>query len=136
MQGRLLQIILRAGGAVMLLAVFAIFMPTRWMAATNDWLGLGEFSTSPLMDYLTRSLSMMYALQGGLMIVLSFDMRRYRPILLYVSLTTVVGGLLLTGIDLHAGLPAYWILTEGPPITLLGLLLVWLVKRIPQPPPE
>jgi hypothetical protein len=136
MQGRLLQIILRVGGAVMLLAVFAIFMPTRWMAATNDWLGLEEFPASPLVDYLTRSLSMMYALQGGLLILLSFDLKRYRPVLLYVSITTVVGGLLLTGIDLHAGLPPYWTLTEGPPITVLGLLLVWLVRRIPQPPPE
>lgn len=120
----------------MLLAVFAIFMPTRWMAVTNDWLGLEEFPASPLVDYLTRSLSMMYALQGGLMILLSFDLKRYRPVLLYVSITTVVGGLLLTGIDLHAGLPTYWTLTEGPPVAILGLLLVWLVRRIPQPPPE
>jgi len=136
MQGRLLQIILRVGGAVVLMAVFAIFMPTRWMAATNDWLGLEGFPASPLVDYLTRSLSMMYALQGGLLILLSFDLRRYRPVLLYVSITTVVGGLLLTGIDLHAGLPLYWTLSEGPPVALLGLLLVWLVRRIPQPPLE
>lgn len=135
MQDRLLTFMLRLGGMVMLLAVFAVFMPTRWMAVTNDWLGLEEFPASPLVDYLTRSLSMMYALQGGLLILLSFDPRRYRPVLLYVSLTTVLGGLLLTGIDLHAGLPLYWTLSEGPPVTVIGLLLVWLVLRIPQPPP-
>lgn len=135
MQGRLLTFVLRVGGAVMLLAVFAIFMPTRWMAVTNDWLGLGEFPASPLVDYLTRSLSMMYALQGGLLILLSFDLRRYRPVLLYVSLTTLIGGLVLLGIDLHAGLPLYWTLCEGPPVALIGLLLVWLVRRVPQPPP-
>lgn len=136
MPSRSLQIILRVGGSVMLLAVLAIFMPTRWMAATNDWLGLEEFPGSPLADYLARSLSMMYALQGGLLILLSFDLQRYRPILLYVAITTVVGGLLLTGIDLHAGLPPYWILTEGPPVALIGLLLVWLVRRVPLSPSE
>ena len=55
----------------MLLAFFAIFLPVRWMAVTHEWLGLGEFPASPLVDYLTRSASLLYAWHGGLLLVLS-----------------------------------------------------------------
>ena len=45
----------------MLTALFAVFLPVRWMAETHEWLGLGEFPESPLVDYLTRSASLLYA---------------------------------------------------------------------------
>ena len=110
-------------------AVFAIFMPVRWMAATHEELGLGQFPTSPLVDYLTRSASLLYAWHGGLLLVLSTDVRRYRPVLLYLGTVTAVGGLVLLGIDLHAGLPTWWTVAEGPPVAFLGCLITWLVSR-------
>lgn len=128
---RLLRILLRTGGVSMLLATFAIFMPVRWMAGTHVWLGLGEFPESPLVDYLTRSASLLYAWHGGLLLVLSSDIRRYRPVLLYLGLVTAIGGLILLGIDLHAGMPSFWTLAEGPPVALLGCLMVLLVLRSP-----
>ncbi len=128
-QERLLQILLRIGGVTMLTAFFAIFLPVRWMAATHEWLGLGEFPTSPLVDYLTRSASLLYAWHGGILLVISADVRRYRPLLLYLGIATAIGGLILLGIDLHAGMPAYWTLAEGPPVAVLGCLMVWLVSR-------
>lgn len=130
---RVLQILLRIGGLTMLSAFFAIFLPVRWMAATHEWLGLGEFPEAPLVDYLTRSASLLYAWHGGLLLVISNDVRRYRPALRYLSITTVVGGLLLLGIDLHAGMPAYWTLAEGPPVVVIGCLLIWLVGKIERP---
>jgi hypothetical protein len=120
---------LRVGGVVMLLATFAIFMPVSWMAASHEWLGLGEFPEAPLTDYLTRSISLLYAMHGGLLLILANDIRRYRPVLLYFGIVTIVGGVLLTGIDLHAGLPTYWILWEGPPIAVVGVVITWLVLR-------
>lgn len=126
---RALQILLRIGGVTMLLAFFAIFLPVRWMAVTHEWLGLGEFPESPLVDYLTRSVSLLYASNGGLLLVASFDVRRYRPVLVYLGIATAIGGLILLGIDLHAGLPAYWTLWEGPPVAVIGCLMVWLALR-------
>ena len=125
-----LQILLRIGGITTLTAFFAIFLPVRWMAGTHEWLGLGEFPASPLVDYLTRSASLLYAWHGGLLLVLSSDVRRYRPILVYLGFATAVGGLILLGIDLHAGMPTYWTLWEGPPVSVIGLLMIWLALRI------
>ena len=112
------------------MTTIAIFLPVRWMAGTHEWLGLGEFPASPLVDYLTRSASLLYAWHGGLLLVLSSDIRRYRPILIYLGIATAIGGLILLGIDIHAAMPAYWILWEGPPVTVIGFLIIWLAQRI------
>jgi hypothetical protein len=127
---RILQIVLRIGGITMLTAFFAIFLPVRWMATTHEWLGLGAFPEAPIVDYLARSASLLYAWHGGMLLVISTDVRRFRPLLRYIAITTVVCGLLLVGIDLHAGLPSYWTLWEGPPIALIGLVLIALVGRV------
>jgi len=126
---RALQLLLRFGGVTMLTAFFTIFLPVRWMAATHAWLGLGEFPAAPLVDYLTRSLSLLYAWHGGLLLVLSFQIQRYRPVLLYLGIATAIGGLILLGIDLHAGMPAYWTSMEGPPVAVIGCLMVWLTLQ-------
>ena len=43
-----LVIILRVLGALGCIAVFAIVMPTSWMAAAHQWLGLGDFPDAPI----------------------------------------------------------------------------------------
>lgn len=127
---RILQILLRIGGVTMLTAFFAIFLPVRWMAVSHEWLGLGPFPASPIVDYLTRSASLLYAWHGGLLLVASTNVRRHSPVLLYLGFATAIGGLILLGIDLHAGMPTYWTVWEGPPVTLLGCVMVWLVLSI------
>lgn len=127
---RALQVLLRIGGVTMLTAFLAIFLPVRWMAITHEWLGLGPFPESPLVDYLTRSASLLYAWHGGLLLVISSNIRRYRPILVYLGIATAIGGLILLGIDIHAGMPVYWTLWEGPPVALIGCMMVWLASRI------
>ena len=113
----------------MLLATFAIFMPVSWMAESHEWLGMGDFPESPLVDYLTRSISFLYAMHGGLLLLVAGDIQRYRSVLLYLGIVTAAGGVLLTGIDLHAGMPTWWTLCEGPPVALIGVLITWLVLR-------
>jgi hypothetical protein len=122
--------LLRIGGVVTLLALGAVFMPVEWMAATHAWLGLGEFPRSPIVDYLTRSISAFYAFHGGLLLLLSFDVRRYARVVLYVAIASIVFGLLLFGIDLHAGLPLRWTLCEGPPVVLISIAILYLVRRV------
>ena len=63
-----LVIILRFFGVLGCTAVFVIVMPTRWMAAVHEWLGLGEFPDAPITQHLTRSISALYAVFGGLAI--------------------------------------------------------------------
>lgn len=130
-----LVLLLRLGGGVMLLAFFAIFLPTGWMASTHRWLGLGEFQASPLVDYLARSASALYCVHGGLLVLLSRDVRRFAPVIVYVAWAGVAFGAVMIGVDLVAGMPRYWSLGEGPLIVLLGALMLWLARGIPRPRP-
>ena len=116
----------------MLFATFAIIMPTEWMALTHTWLGLGEFPGSPLVEYLTRSISAVYAIHGGILLLVSFDISRFAPMIRYLGVTTaIIGGALLC-IDIYAGLPTYWVIFEGPPVILIGLTILGLLQAIPQ----
>lgn len=127
-----LAILLRIGGAVMLLAFLAVFMPTGWMASTHRQLGLGEFPASPLVDYLTRSVSALYGIHGGLYLVVARDVRRHAAVLAYLAAMNVVFGLLVLGIDLHAGMPWYWTWSEGPPVSAFGVVLLLLLRSVPR----
>ncbi len=129
---RWLAILLRIAGGVMLLAFGAVVMPAEWMAANHRWLGLGEFPASPLVDYLTRSASVLYGIHGGLYLVVAGDVRRYAGVLAYLAATAVLFGVLMLGIDLHAGMPWYWTFSEGPSVLAFGALLLVLLRSVPR----
>ena len=131
---KLLVLALRFAGAVMMLALFAVVMPTEWMAINHRLLGLGEFPASPLVEYLTRSVAALYAMHGCLFLVLSTDVVRYRTPLLFVGISNMVFGAVMLGIDLYAGLPLHWTLAEGPPVFAFGILLLVLTRRLPRQP--
>ena len=127
---RALVLLLRLNGSLLVLAFLAVFLPTEWMATAHRWLGLGEFPRAPLVDYLTRSASALYCIHGGLMIVLSRDVRRFAPVIVYVALAGIAFGVAMTAIDLGAGMPPYWTLAEGPSILLVGGVTLWLARGI------
>jgi hypothetical protein len=129
-QERLLVVLLRFGGVVTLSAFLAMFMPTSWMESTHRWLGLGEFPSDSISDYLTRSLSAMYGFHGGLLLLASTNVRRFRPIVTYIAVMNVVLGACLLVIDLHAGLPWWWTWGEGPPVASLGIIMLWLLRSV------
>ena len=130
---RALILLLRVSGGVMLLALFAIVLPTQWMAATHRWLGLGEFPASPLVDYLTRSASALYAIYGGLLVLLARDVRRFAPVIVYLAVTGLAFGVVMIGVDFAAGMPRYWSVGEGPLVLVLSAVIFWLARSI-QPP--
>jgi hypothetical protein len=129
---RFLVLLLRLSGGVMLLAFVAVFLPTSWMAGTHRWLGLGEFPASSLVDYLARSASALYGIHGGLAVVLSLDVRRFAPVIVYVAWAGVIFGALMIGVDLTADMPLYWTLGEGPLIMAESALTLWLARGIQQ----
>ena len=127
---RALVVLLRVSGGVMLLALFAIVLPTEWMAATHRWLGLGEFPASPLVDYLTRSISALYAIYGGLLVLLARDVRRFAPVIVYLAVTGLAFGVIMIGVDFAAGMPRYWSVGEGPLVLVLSSVILWLARGI------
>lgn len=121
---------LRILAAVTLAALVPMVMPTDWMAAANDWLGLEPLHRSPLTEYLTRSLSAVYALFGALTLFISRDVRRYAAFIGFAGKLTMVLGVFFTVLDLWAGLPPAWAWAEGPPTVALGFVMLWLARRV------
>ena len=68
---------------------------------------------------------------GGFQLLLSTDVKRFGLLIRYLGVVDMIGGLLLIGIDRHAGMPPYWTALEGPPIVLYGLLIIYLAGTKP-----
>lgn len=127
---RLLVLLLRVAGVITASAFLAILLPVEWMASTHRWLGLGEFPRVPVVDYLARSIAALYGFHGVLLLLIASDPVRYRPIVWYVAVMNMVFGAIVTAIDLHAGLPTFWTLLEGPPIAVMGVAIAFLNHSI------
>jgi hypothetical protein len=128
----LLVFLLRFDAVLVLLALGPAVMPFAWMQAIHESLGLGQLPAAPLMGYLTRSLSLMYATHGALELFLSRDIRRYLPLVRFVAMLGVLFGLSMTALDIAVGMPLFWIMSEGPVIFLLFSVMLWLTRSVVQ----
>src|SRR5439155_3538160 len=115
-------------------ALPATVVPTSWLAATHQWLGLGPWPEQPLFEYLARSASGIYAGFGGVALLASFDVGRYRPIALYLGLLSLPGAAYLFVLDLALKLPWWWVAAEGPMVLLTGVPLLLLGRDQPLRP--
>ena len=106
---RCLVLLLRLIGGLCLLALGSLWMPRTWIEAGHRWLGWGEFPAAPIAEYLARSVSALSAFYGGLLVALSFDVRRFSPLVRYQAVAimalsacgVVVGG--------WAGVPRWFV---------------------------
>jgi hypothetical protein len=112
-------------------AFFTIVLPVEWMASTHRWLGLGDFPRAPVVDYLARSIAALYGFHGVLLLIVSTDPVTYRAIVWFVAIMNVAFGILVMAIDLHAGMPLWWTLGEGPPIVAFGIVIAILNAGMP-----
>lgn len=126
---RLLVLLLRLAGTITVTAFLTILLPVEWMASTHRWLGLGEFPEGPVVEYLARSAAALYGFHGVLLLMVSRDPLKFREIVTFISWLNVILGLLMIGIDLHAGMPLYWTLGEGPPIVAFGVVIAALNRQ-------
>ena len=117
-------------GVVSLFALVGIFIPYSWMDVTHRWLGMGTLPAEPIVGYLARSTSAFYAFFGGLLLLTSFDLHRYRGLLIYIGLMHIIFGILLLAVDLIEGLPLFWSLAEGPIVITFGAIILILSCRI------
>lgn len=120
--------LLRIHAVVLLLALIPIFFPYSLMNSIHQWLGLGELHSAPITDYLTRSLSLVYALHGAVCLVLTFDIPKYLPLIRMIATFHFGFGVFSLFIDISSGLPLYWIIGEGPMISLFALFILWYSK--------
>ena len=133
---RILGWLLRGLGILTLSAVVPMLMPTDWMASINDSVGLGPLDRSPLTEYLTRSLSAIYAVIGALTLYVARDVERYLGFVGFAGKLTVLLGFVFIVLDFWAGLPASWSWSEGPATVVLGFGMIWITKQAEDRPAE
>jgi hypothetical protein len=121
--------VLRMGGAAMLCALVFVFCPFGWMQAIHARVGLGDLAYTPILSYLTRTLSAMYASMGAMILFMSTDVERYRPLICFLGWISLLGGAGVTILDATLRLPLFWTATEGPFTILLGLILIALTRK-------
>jgi hypothetical protein len=121
-----LVFILRVFGVMDLLALLAVFLPLEGMARTHAWLGLGELPREPIVGYLTRSASALYALHGAMILFISFDVSRYARLITFLAVAALVHGAIMFVIDLVVGMPVFWTLLEGPAFAATGAVVLWM----------
>ena len=133
---RVLKILLRLIGTSSLFALIFVVAPRSWMISIHAWLGMGQLPEAPVVGYLARSTSAFYALLGGLLWVVSFDLSRHRLVLIYLGATVAVFGVVLLVVDWLEGMPLSWTVWEGPFVTGFGLAVLFLMRAIRPGPRE
>ncbi len=128
---RLLIWVLRVSGVTMLCALVFVVCPFRWMAAIHGRLGMGELAYTPLLSYLIRTLSAMYASMGAILLFVSRDVGRYRSLISFLGWLGLVEGAGVTALDALLRLPLFWTAAEGPLTVALGGVLIALAAKIP-----
>jgi hypothetical protein len=125
--------LLRVSAVLLLTAAIPAVMPFSWMNAVHQYLGMGELPQGPIMGYLTRSLSAMYVLHGGLVLFISLDVRRHLAVVKCLAVLLIIFGTGMIVLDVMVGMPWFWILSEGPLIVLFSIIVFWLARRIDEP---
>lgn len=130
-----LKWVLRLIGGVELFAIPFLLFPFAWMNAVHDrGLGLGTLPDTPVVEYMARSLSALYAVHGAVVFRLSFDVVRFRPVIGFLGWLHLTLGLVVLATDFTAGLPWWWVAGEGPGIAAGGLVVLILVRQTDRGP--
>jgi hypothetical protein len=109
-----------------------VFVPMAWMRPIAVWLGL-ELPDLTLLEYLVRSISLVYAILGTFCWAMSRDVPRYLPLLRFTAFATLVFDAVLIGVDVTIPMPALWTITEAISLTTWTVALLWLVRRANRP---
>jgi hypothetical protein len=128
-----LRWLLILNGIMTLCALPAVCMPIPWMDMFHRNLGLGPLPEGPIVQYLARSVSALYAAFGSLTLILSLNLERYAPLITWWGITAVVFGALLLWVDLNAPMPAHWTWSEVPYSVLTGAVVLLLQCRRRRP---
>jgi hypothetical protein len=133
MRRRYLVLALRLFGIIDLIALIAVVMPEHWLEQGHSWAGLGRLPEGPIVGYLARSASALYALLGAVMVFISFDVARYWRLITFLAVAALVHGMVIAGIDIATGMPRLWTLLEGPRFAAIGVIVLILQRWAGRP---
>src|SRR5579864_5940164 len=125
-----LKLLLRAVGGLCLLALISLWMPRSWIEAAHRWLGWGEFPAAGIALYLARSVSALAAFYGGLLVALSFDVRRYLPLIRYQAVAIMALSACGIVVGTWAGLPLWFVAGDAAACWAYGVPMLLLAGRV------
>ena len=108
-----------------------MLMPRSWIANTHAWMGLGTFPEAPIAEYLARSTSGLAAFYGGLLLILSSDVTKYRWIIQYQAIAIMclaTGGFILA---VRAGIPVAWVGLDCVGSYVLCIPMLFYLGKLP-----
>ena len=121
--------VLRGLGCLDLLALLTVVLPRPWIELAHEWAGLGALPEGPVVGYLIRSASALYALHGAAAVYLSFDVVRYWGLIRFLGLAALIHGAVMLGIGINEGMPLWWQCVEGPAFSATGAVMLFLQWR-------
>jgi hypothetical protein len=125
-----LVFVLRATAVLFLLALVGAALPESWMKAVYEWEGkLGPWPGGALLVYLARVTSLLYGFYGLLALYLSFDVRRYRPLVRFMAAVSFAFAPIMFVVIWSAGLPTVWAVSE--PASILVISALWYGASAP-----
>lgn len=121
-----LRRVLRMLAVIDLSAILVLFLPLKNLGEISQALGFDGEPSSPLVEYLIKATSVLYALHGALMYGMSADVVRYRPLIHWLGCLAVCHGGVMVGLDWQLGLPGWWCAAEGPVFLVCGTVVMLL----------
>lgn len=123
--------LVRLNAAIVLLAAPCALLPHDWMEAIHrDVLGLGSFPDAAITSYMARSLCLLYALHGAMILIVTRDWPRHRSLVPPLAWLHIGFGSLMVVQDWSSGMPWWWVLAEGPTIIAFALVVLWASGRV------
>jgi hypothetical protein len=110
---RLQRLVLRIISAVSFIALPAIFAPQMAVEKFSVLLGFGKPPHLPLLIYMTSGASCVYLAQAVLLWLMSCDVVRYRPLIVFCGWAYLAFGPLFLWIDIHAGMPSFQVAADS-----------------------
>jgi hypothetical protein len=125
-----LRLLLRILGWICVLALIPLVMPRSWLDVGHRYLGLGEFPSAPIAEYLARSVCALCAFYGGLLLLLAGDVRRFLSIIRYqaVAIMTLSAVGIFAGV--RAGVPAFLVIADALGCWILLVPILILAARL------
>lgn len=129
-------VLLRVVGIADALAFVVVVLPWTVIEQAHAAIGLGHMPRQPVVEYLVRSVSLLHAVFGVVLVQLAQNVRYYAPLLRRLAVLMCLLGVALLPLDLNARLPLWWVALQCGGITIFGTCLFRLTGPDDRPTRE
>jgi hypothetical protein len=121
--------ILRIMAVVSLPVVPAVIAPHFTVEKLSWLVGFHQPPKTPLLPYLAAGGSFVYLMLSAMLWIISRDVVRYRPLVIFSAWACLVGGPVYWWIDTLTGMPHWWLLMDALSCFIGGIALLWAAGR-------